>query len=131
MNKRKEPAVIRFRNYNKDAEPSNWFRAKLMLHYPWYNEEVDLKGGCASYEEHYRLVHEVVRENESKYTQADIEDLEIDEDGPPEHFWSNIAPSTEESRVRSMAEGIEQLTELSQQDLHDNENILTGVERLC
>ena len=28
MNKRKREAVIRFRCYNKDAEPSNWYRAK-------------------------------------------------------------------------------------------------------
>ena len=64
--------------------------------------------------------------NESKYTQADIEDIQIDEDGPPEHLWSNIVPSTEENRLHSMAEGCEQLTEISQQDLHDNENILTS-----
>ena len=38
MNKRKREAVIRFRRYNKDAEPSSWFRAKLMLYYPWYDE---------------------------------------------------------------------------------------------
>ena len=43
-----------------------------------------------------------------------------------EHLWSNIAPSTEENRLHSIAEGCEQLTEISQQDLHDNENILTS-----
>ena len=35
----------------------------------------------------------------SIYTKADIEDLEIDEDGPPEHLWDNIAPSTEKSNL--------------------------------
>ena len=30
-----------------------------------------------------------------------IEDVDVDEDGPPEHLWSNIAPSTEESRAQS------------------------------
>ena len=64
--------------------------------------------------------------NESKYTKADIEDVDIDEYGPPEHMWSNIAPSTEEARAQSMAEGVETLTEVSQQDLHDNESILTS-----
>ena len=44
MNKRKREAVIRFRYYNEDAEPSNWFRAKLMLYYPWYDEQADLLG---------------------------------------------------------------------------------------
>ena len=48
-----------------------------------------------------------------------IEDLEIDEDGPPEHLWDNIAPSTEESNLQSIVEGSEQLTEVSQQDLRD------------
>ena len=31
MDKCKQEAVISFRKYNKDAEPSNWYRAKLML----------------------------------------------------------------------------------------------------
>ena len=46
--------------------------------------------------------------------------------GPPEHLWDNIAPSTEESRMHSITEGSEQLTEVSQQDLQDNERILTS-----
>ena len=54
MNKHKREAVIRFRRYNKDAEPSNWYRAKLMLYCPWYDEQVDLLGGYSTYEEHYR-----------------------------------------------------------------------------
>ena len=114
MNKRRVEAVIRFRKYNKESEPSNWYRAKLMLYYPWYNEQTDLLGGYSNYEEHYRHVSTDVYANESKYTKADIEDVDIDEDGPPEHLWSNIAPSTEESRAQSMAEGVEQLTEVSQ-----------------
>ena len=52
MNKRKREAMIRFRRYNKDAEPSNWYRAKLMLYYPWYDEQADLLGGYSTHEEH-------------------------------------------------------------------------------
>ena len=48
MNMRKRQAVIRFRRYNKDAEPNNWYRAKLMLYYPWCNEDTDLLGGYSS-----------------------------------------------------------------------------------
>ena len=126
MNKRKQEAVIRFRRYNKDAEPSNWYRAKLMLYYPWYNEQTDLLGGYSTYEEYYRHVHSTVVANESKYSQADIDDVDIDEDGPPEHLWSYIAPSTEESRTQSLAEGSELLTEVSQEDLRDNANLMTS-----
>ena len=60
MNKHKREAVIRFRRYNKDAEPSNWFRAKLMLYLPWYNEDTDLLGGYSTYEEHYHHVYSTI-----------------------------------------------------------------------
>ena len=62
MNKRRVEAVIRFRKYNKE---SNWYRAKLMLYYPWYNEQTDLLGGYSSYAEHYRHVSTDVYANES------------------------------------------------------------------
>ena len=124
MNKRKQEAVIRFRKYNKETDPSNWYRAKLMLYYPWYNEQADLLGGYSTYEEQYRHVYNAMHTNESKYTKADVENIENDEDGPPEHLWDNIAPSTEE-RICSIAEGSEQLTEVSQQDLLDNETSAT------
>ena len=68
MNKRKQQAVIRFRKYNKDTDPSNWYRAKLMLYYPWFDEQADLLGGYPSYEAHYRHVSDTVLTNESKYT---------------------------------------------------------------
>ena len=39
-NKRKQQAVIGFRKYNKETDPSNWYRAKLML---YYHEQTDLR----------------------------------------------------------------------------------------
>ena len=110
MNKHKREAVIRFRQYNKDAEPSNnWYRTKLMLYFLWYNEDSDLLGGYAIYEENFLHVHAIVVANESKYSQTDVEDIEVDEDGPPEHVWADIAPNTEEGRSRAHEKG-EQLT---------------------
>ena len=126
MNKRKREAVIKFRRYNKDAEPSNWYRAKLMLYYPWYDEQSDLQAGYETYEQHYEHVKSIVLANESKYSHTSIEDIEVDEDGPPEHLWSLIAPSTEASRSQSLAEGSEPLTEVSNEDLRDNDNILSS-----
>ena len=58
-------------------------------------------------------------------TKEDIYGIDVDENGPPEHMWDNIAPSTEENRLHSIAEGSEQLTEVSQQDLQDNQNMLS------
>ena len=73
-----------------------------------------------------RHVHSTVVANESKYSQADVDDVDIDEDGPPEHLWNYIAPSTEESRLHSLAEGSELLTEVSQEDLRNNANLMTS-----
>ena len=61
MNRHKTETVIRFHKINiTDAKPSNWYRAKLM-YYPWYNEHVDLLGGYATYQEHYRHVQSIVQ----------------------------------------------------------------------
>ena len=64
------------------------------------------------------------------YTQKQIA---IDDTGnavsqmlPPEHLCNSIVPSTEESRMQSMSESSEQLTDVSQQDLRGNKSILTS-----
>ena len=60
MHKRKREVVIRFRMYNKDKEPSNYYRAKLMLYYPWRNENMDLLKNCSMYEEQTILYVELL-----------------------------------------------------------------------
>ena len=40
MNRRRNQAVIRYTSFNKDSDSSNWFRAKLMLYFPWYSESM-------------------------------------------------------------------------------------------
>ena len=118
MSQLKQQAVIRFRKYNKDTDSNKWYRAEPMLYYPWFDEQAGLLGSYSSYQAHYRHV----LTNESKYTK---ETIDVDKDGPPEHLWNSIAPSTEEHRLHSIAEGSEQLTEVSQQDLWDNQNNLS------
>ena len=49
MHERKKPSVFRFRKYNKDTDASDWYRAKLMLYHPWYDESTDLLGGFSRY----------------------------------------------------------------------------------
>ena len=42
IHKHTREAVIRFTRFNKDKEPSNYYRGKLMLYYPWHNEDADI-----------------------------------------------------------------------------------------
>ena len=76
MQERKINAIIRFRSYNKDSEPQEWCRAKLMLYYPWRVEETDLLGRFGSYEQHYNNVSHLILPNEEKYTNKEYEHIE-------------------------------------------------------
>lgn len=96
-----------------------------MLYYPWYDETADLLGGYETYEEHYRHVKSIVLENENKYTQSDVEDVDIYEVAHL-NTWNQIAPSTEDSRLLALSEGSETLMEVSQEDLQDNANMYTA-----
>ena len=127
MYKRRREAVIRFTRFNKDKEPSNYYRAKLVLYYPWRNEDIDLLGNYETYEEHYNHVQDVVIDNESKYNEIPDNNTEYNENGPPEHLWAGIAPNTEENRLNALREGEEMLTNLNQDDINDNNALLTNV----
>ena len=76
---------------------------------------------------HYQHCQELITENEHKYT-ANLEDLTdylhlFDESGPPQHLWSNIAPTAEENRIQEEADGYEELTNVDQDDLDANSNM--------
>lgn len=49
----------------------------------WYDENRDLLG---AYEEHYQHVHSIVPDNKSKCSQTDVQNVQIDENGLPEHL---------------------------------------------
>ena len=92
----------------------------------WYNEQTDLPGGYQTYEEHYRHVKAIVHTNEQKYCNSEVDNVDIDENGPHEHLWNQIAPNTEEARARALAEGNQVLTDVSQEDLRDNAALMTN-----
>ena len=70
-------------------------------------------------------MHAIVHTNEQKYCNSELDNVDIDENGPPQHLWSQIAPSTEETRAQALAEGSEVITDVSQEDLRDNAAFIT------
>ena len=83
-------------------------------------------GGHATNEEHYQHVQSIVETNEQKYCHGDVDNVNLDESGPPEHLWSQIAPGTEEARAQALAEGSQVLTDMSQEDLRNNAELMTN-----
>ena len=130
MKKRKREAVIRFYRFNLETVRTKWYRAKIILYYPWFDEDTDLLGGYSSYEEPYNRVHSTISANEMKYFCNYVYNFDYNLDGPSEHIWDQIAPSTEESRARSLAEGSEVVTEVAQEDLQANTQILNASQSL-
>ena len=111
MHKRSREAIIRFHQPNKDKNCNEFFRTKLMLYLPWRNESTDLLGGHRDYTSHYQHCQEIILTNEKNYT-ANLEDLTeylqlLNETGPPQHVWSNLAPSVEANRIQDEADGYE------------------------
>ena len=52
--------------------------------------------------------------------QTNVDSLEIDENNFPEYVWNQIAPNTESNQGQSIAEGVEPLTEISQDNTEHN-----------
>ncbi len=98
----------------------------VILYYPWYSEENGLLGGFPTYAENYEHVKIIVCQNEQKYTREEVENVQVDEDDRPEHVWCQLAPTTEHSNSNTREQGVETLTELSEQDLIDNANLLNS-----
>jgi len=120
----KEKPSFAFTNQTGKKSPNEFFRTKLFLYLPWRNESDDLLGRFQDYISHYQHCQEVAIQNERKYT-TNIEDITeylylLNEAGPPQHVWSNIAPSIEESRGQEEADGHEQLTNHDEEDLNAN-----------
>ena len=49
--RRKKDRIICYVNYSKKKDPENHYCERLMLFFPWRNEDTDLKDNCDSYKE--------------------------------------------------------------------------------
>ena len=124
MHKRNRPAVIRFRKLSVEKEPSNFYRAKLMLYCPWRNEETDLLNGFHDYKSHYDSIAQQMREMENNYTQnAETIDQAIEDNaqnGPPQHMWDVLAPGAEHANLQDQNEAINIERQIEQEDIEAN-----------
>ena len=72
----------------------------------------------------YNHVLPVIIENERKYTAADVENINFDEQNRPQHAWDELAPGAEHDSGRDCEEGNEIVSNLEQEDIDDNAAIL-------
>ena len=120
MRKKRIPSVIRFFLGKNDKDQDSKFRRKLMLYLPWRSENTDLLKHHLSHQAHYESVAVDIFENEAKFTKnADQVEMAVEllgKQGPPEHVWDGLAPSTESTEAAHVAEGPVELRHIDTED---------------
>ena len=108
MYKRRRETVVRFHKFSLNKESSKVYRSKLMLYLPWRNEDSDILGGYMTYKARYDDLSDDVMNNEQIYSRSArvIDDAvgHLNEHGPPQHAWDQLAPGTEGQKVHDRAQ---------------------------
>ena len=68
MHKRKQEAILCVRRYKLQTEPQKYYHSKLILFYPWKNED-DLITGFNSYMESYIDKQDVIHKNAKSFNE--------------------------------------------------------------
>ncbi len=126
ISKRRTRAVIRWHRFNEEKEPEKHYRAKLMLYLPWRDEEA-LMADYLSYEDRYDAEEEAIKLKEAEFVhnanQIDEAYELLQQHGPPEHAWEDVAPGTEEQEAAAEEEGTTEERPLDDEDIEANANL--------
>ena len=68
MNKRKQEVILHVRRYKLQTEPQKYYYSKLILFYPWKNED-DLITGFNSYMEAYTEKQDVTHKSAKPFNE--------------------------------------------------------------
>ena len=83
------------RRYKIHAEPEKYYHAKLLLYYPW-NEEDDILSKYKSYHDSYISKQDIIHQNAQKFNEEcvafdiDLQDLE---NNIPQSAWEMVIPN--------------------------------------
>ena len=94
IRKRKQEAILHTRRYKIQAEPEKYYHAKLLLYYPWNNE--DIISLFTTYHESYISKQDIIHQNAKRFNEdcvafdLDLQDLEKN---IPQSAWGIVAPN--------------------------------------
>ena len=107
IRQRKSFRVIRYVRFNKNTDSENFYRERLMLFYPWRNEQVNLKGNHETYEKMYKTVHRRI-ESKARQYEHNAEELDKAQEQAENECteFDEIAPGTQQAELDDIEEGI-------------------------
>ncbi|XP_060603693.1 uncharacterized protein LOC132756597 [Ruditapes philippinarum] len=105
IRRRRNSKIIRYVRFNKKTDEENYYREKLLLFYPWRNEEKDLLGHFATYKEQYESVQNAVNEKCACY-EHHVDELELARNMAEAEYnaYDEIAPGTQEEEAETAEE---------------------------
>ncbi|XP_060603545.1 uncharacterized protein LOC132756482 [Ruditapes philippinarum] len=153
IRRRRNSKIIRYVRFNRKTDEENYYREKLLLFYPWRNEERDLLGHFATHKEKYESVQNAVNEKCACY-EHHVDELELARNMAEEEYnaYDEIAPGTQQEEAETAEEepvesetfiyfnpdrvseqreydiGIEIGCSISSAQISSNENILSDEE---
>ena len=95
IRKRKQEAILCTRGHEIHAEPEKYYHAKLLLYYPWKNED-DIISPFTTYHETYIRKQDIIHQNAKRFNEdcvafdLDLQDLE---NNIPQSAWEMVAPN--------------------------------------
>ena len=95
IREREQQAILCTRRYKVHTEPEKYYHSKLLLYYPW-NDEDDIISTYQSYHDSYISKQHIIHQNAQKFNEdcvafdIDLQDLE---NNTPQSAWEMVAPN--------------------------------------
>ena len=137
IRKRKQEAILHTRRYKIHAEPEKYYHAKLLLYYPWNNED-DIISPFRTYHESYISKQDIIHQNTKRFNEDCMAfDLEMKdfENNIPQSAWEMVAPNIMQDDRTTHEQGFSTLhNEQQEEDTIDtvcHDNTRTKRDTLC
>ena len=93
--RKKQEAILHTRRYKIHTEPEKYYHRKLLLYYPWNNED-DIISPFTTYHDSYISKQDIIHQNAERFNEdcvsfdLDLQDLE---NNIPQPTWKMVAPN--------------------------------------
>ena len=138
IRKRKQQVILCTRRYKIYTEPEKYYHSKLLLYYPW-NEEDDIISTYQSYLDSYINKQDIIHQNAQKFSEdcvafdIDLQDLE---NNIPQSAWEMVAPNVAQDERTTNVQGFYTLQNQEQRkedtmDTVSHDNTRNTTDTLC
>ena len=124
IRKRKQEAILCIRRYKIHAEPEKYYHVKLLLYYPWNND--DIVSPFTTYHESYISKQDIIHQNAERFNEDCVAfdlDLQDMENNIPQSAWEIVAPNIAPDDRTTYVQGFSTLQN-EQQEKEDTRDTL-------